>query len=259
MVSISIYHIHTILLLFYSLNFNHVFASDQCTWNGNKQPKLQTGKKIIDITTLTTRDIPTWEGGDSGLGDFMKPIVSIKNGDFCNVNTLELTTHTATHIDAQSHFLDEYREMGIGTESLELNVLIGPTLVVEFPSKTNISSDALELLSIPAGVERVIFKTSNTDRGLMKQRQFVADFIGFEESGAKWMVQKGVKLVGTDYLSVARYDELTSVHVAFLTANMVLVEGLDLAHVDPGMYELICLPLKLAQANGAPARCILKN
>eukprot|EP01024_Parvocaulis_polyphysoides_P028417 TRINITY_DN2571_c0_g3_i1.p1 TRINITY_DN2571_c0_g3~~TRINITY_DN2571_c0_g3_i1.p1 ORF type:complete len:251 (-),score=53.39 TRINITY_DN2571_c0_g3_i1:594-1346(-) len=226
----------------------------QCT----VQDSTQKSDNIIDISTPLTPNIPIWDSGDKGLGDFMTPQQRILNGDPCNVDDLKLDTHTGTHIDAEQHHIDEYRQKGIGIESLDLNVLIGPVLVIEFTPETNISRDALEK-QIPKGVERVLFKTKNTERKLMYSKEFVTDYVGVDKSGAEWIVENGIKLVGLDYLSVLMYPDGASGHQVLLSARVILVEGLSLGEVEPGLYELICLPLKIQGANGSPARCVLRK
>eukprot|EP01023_Acetabularia_acetabulum_P054673 TRINITY_DN6195_c0_g1_i7.p1 TRINITY_DN6195_c0_g1~~TRINITY_DN6195_c0_g1_i7.p1 ORF type:complete len:275 (-),score=27.34 TRINITY_DN6195_c0_g1_i7:339-1163(-) len=247
------------LFCYFLLLTQHIRCHDMEGECKIQEQQSENFNQIIDISTPFTPNVPLFDHGDEGIGEFMTPRLRIPNGDFANIDNLRMDTHMGTHIDSEQHFIDEYRQRGVGIESLDLNILIGPVLVVNFTIDSNITRDALEQMSIPEGTERILFITRNTERNLMYQRQFVTDFVAVSICGAEWMVEKGVKLVGIDYLSVVKYDETVGGHVAFLTARVILVEGLSLAQVKPGLYELICLPLKLQGGNGAPARCVLRK
>jgi arylformamidase len=107
------------------------------------------------------------------------------------------------------------------------------------------------------GETRVLFKTRNS--ALLQQSAYAADFVAFSVEAAQALVARGIKLVGLDYLSVAHADEQVPVHRAFLDHGLALLEGIDLSRVAPGRYELICLPLKLRGADGAPCRAVLRD
>ncbi|MGH8056300.1 MAG: cyclase family protein [Candidatus Entotheonellia bacterium] len=107
------------------------------------------------------------------------------------------------------------------------------------------------------GEVRVLFKTRNSQ--LLKRSTFDPDFVAFSEEAAQALVAQGIKLVGLDYLSVAHADEQIPVHRAFLDPGVVLLEGIDLSEVPPGRYELICVPLRLRCADGAPCRAVLRD
>ncbi|KAM3258157.1 hypothetical protein ACQJBY_050102 [Aegilops geniculata] len=117
----------------------------------------------------------------------------------------------------------------------------------------------MESLHIPKGVQRVLFRTLNTDRNLMWKKEFDTSYVGFMKDGAQWLVDNtDIKLVGIDYLSVAAFDDLIPSHLVFLeNRDVILVEGLKLENVKPGIYSLHCLPLRLRGAEGSPIRCIL--
>ena len=110
---------------------------------------------------------------------------------------------------------------------------------------------------IPSGVERLLFGTSNSRYWARGEKEFQTDFVAVSESGAEWLVARGIKLVGVDYLSVAPYNQSRPTHTVLLQAGVVVVEGLNLAQIPRGFYTLYCLPLKLAGSDGAPARAIL--
>ncbi|XP_020582733.1 uncharacterized protein LOC110026212, partial [Phalaenopsis equestris] len=137
--------------------------------------------------------------------------------------------------------------------------LIGPALLVDVPRDRNITAEAMESLHIPRGVLRVLFRTLNTDKELMWKKEFDTSYVGFMKDGAQWLVDNtDIKLVGIDYLSIAAYDDLIPSHLVLLkNRDIIIVEGLKLEHVKPGIYDLHCLPLRLRGAEGSPIRCIL--
>ena len=142
-------------------------------------------------------------------------------------------------------------------DTLRLDVLVGPALVVQALEADALSADVLEGLTIPPGAERVLFRTRNSDRWARGEREFYENFVAITEDGARWLVERGVRLVGVDYLSVAPFDESVPTHQILLRAGVIAVEGLNLSGIAPGVYQLVCLPLKIAGSDGAPARAIL--
>jgi arylformamidase len=176
-------------------------------------------------------------------------VESIAAGDPANVSELDLGAHSGTHVDAPDHFL----EGGAGAEALPLEALIGAADVVDATSATAsldlVTLRNLELL--PPGAERVLFKTRNSQ--LWSRDEFTRDFVRLDGEAAAYLVERGVKLLGIDYLSIGDAEA----HRILLSAGVVCVEGLDLRGIEPGSYELICLPLKLVGSDGAPARAVL--
>jgi arylformamidase len=115
----------------------------------------------------------------------------------------------------------------------------------------------LEAANLPAGITRLLFRTRNSDYWARGINEFQTSFVAVPLDGAEWLVQRGIKLVGVDYLSVSPYKNSRPTHEALLKAGTVIVEGLDLSKVQQGFYDLYCLPLKIAGSDGAPARAIL--
>jgi arylformamidase len=182
----------------------------------------------------------------------LEQIQSLANGGVCNLSQLSFGVHTGTHIDAPLHFI----EGGAGVEETPLDALIGPATVVDAAAVVgNIDAAALATLAIPADVERLLFKTTNSR--LWEMGRFSPEFIGLTADAAEALVAHGVRLVGIDYLSIAPPDDPAPTHLALLEAGVVILEGLDLREVPPGPYTLVCLPLLIAGADGAPARAIL--
>ena len=106
-------------------------------------------------------------------------------------------------------------------------------------------------------IASLLLRTRNSLYWVRGETVFQRDYVGVTAAGAEWLVKRKLKLVGIDYLSVARFDEALPVHLALLGAGIVLLEGLNLHNIQPGRYELVCLPLRIAGGDGAPARTIL--
>jgi arylformamidase len=183
----------------------------------------------------------------------MDTVKSIAQGGSSNVSLLHIGTHTATHVDAPRHFLPG----ALGIDSIRPEVLIGPARLFQLPEVHHIDRNLLEGLDLK-GVERLLFGTPNS--AMLKQSQFEQDYIFISEDAANYLVDMRIKLVGVDYLSVDQYqDKARPAHHILLGAGVAIVEGLDLTGVPPGDYELFCLPLKIKDGDGAPARVFLRE
>jgi len=174
---------------------------------------------------------------------------------------LSLGAHTATHIDSPAHFLADQYEAGNTVDKIPLRHLMGRALVVGVPFGRNITADVLASLDIPDDCERLLFKTDNTARNLMRTKAFHSDYTALTPDGAQWLVDHtAVTLVGIDYLSIATYDQNKEGHLVLFTKQpeaVTVVEGLDMTYLRPGRwYDLTCLPLRITGADGAPARCV---
>uniref|UniRef100_A0A0C9RWC7 TSA: Wollemia nobilis Ref_Wollemi_Transcript_9069_1225 transcribed RNA sequence n=1 Tax=Wollemia nobilis TaxID=56998 RepID=A0A0C9RWC7_9CONI len=225
-------------------------------------PPARDNRRIWDISHVYNPDMPVWDS-EEGLGNYLWLAKGMKNGSLANNSEMKMGTHTGTHVDAPGHVYQEYYEAGFDVDTLDLKILNGPALLVDIPRDTNITAKVMEALKIPKGVRRVIFRTLNTDRRLMYKKEFDTSYVGFTKDGAQWLVDNtDIKLVGLDYLSVAAYDDnhLIPAHLVFLKSReIILVEALKLDDVDPGVYSLHCLPLRLLGAEGSPIRCILMD
>jgi arylformamidase len=177
----------------------------------------------------------------------LERVKSIAEGEPANVSRLDLGVHSGTHVDAPVHFFDGAPD----SSSLDLAVLVGPAVVVAAAATGDVDEAAIE--QVPAGTERVLFRTRNS--ALWERDEFVEDFAKLTEEAAQALVDRGVRLVGIDYLSVGGPE----VHRVLLGARMVIVESLDLRRVEPGAYELVCLPVRLLGSDGVPARAILRR
>ena len=203
--------------------------------------------KLHDISVPIHTGMHVYDGNP---GFRLELVSSIAAGADANVSRLDLGVHNGTHVDAPSHFIDG----GAGTESLELETLIGPAYVVDATAVSgDLDAEALGSVEFPSEVTRVLFKTSNSQ--LWSRDSFTRDFLRLTGSGARFLIERGVRLVGIDYLSIGDAEA----HQELLAARVIALEGLDLREVDPGAYELICLPLRLEGSDGAPARAILRS
>jgi arylformamidase len=209
---------------------------------------------IHDISLPISESLIVWPG-DAPIR--ITHASHLDRGDVATVTRLDMGAHTGTHVDAPAHFIPG----GCGVDSLDLHVLTGPALVVHAPKANALSAGVLAGLPIPPGTRRVLFRTRNSDRWARGGRElapeFRTDFVAITEDGARWLVERGVRLVGVDYLSVGPFDGLVATHQILLRAGVVAVEGLNLSEVTPGLYRLVCLPLKIVGGDGAPARAIL--
>lgn len=206
---------------------------------------------IFDISLTLSPTLPTWPG-DPGIE--LDLVESMDKGAGANVTRMNMGVHTGTHVDAPHHFLNDGRTV----EQLPLDVLTGPCYVIQLPDGVEaITSEVLERTEITSGMKRLLFGTRNSHLWAKGETKFQTDFVAITEDGAEWLVKRGVQLVGVDYLSVAPYEEGAPTHEILLRAGVVVVEGLNLAKVIRGFYDLYCLPLKIAGSDGSPARAIL--
>ncbi len=207
--------------------------------------------KIYDISLSVTPGMPVWPG-DPPVE--VVQIVSMDEGSEYNMTHLRLSAHAGTHVDAPHHFLNDRRTV----ESLPLEILTGPAFVLHLADDVSaITAEVLSCSSIPPRTSRLLFRTRNSKLWASNIPDFQHDFVAVTADGADWLASRGIRLVGVDYLSVAPYDDSVPTHRILLQAGVVVLEGLNLSQVPAGYYHLYCLPLKLAGADGAPARAIL--
>jgi arylformamidase len=183
----------------------------------------------------------------------LRRVMAIERGDGANVSALSLGVHTGTHVDAPVHFLPTGRDV----RSLDLTTAIGPARVVAISDPVAVKREELEAARPQPG-ERLLLKTVNSSRRWYEEA-FREEFVYVSADAARYLVECGVALVGVDYLSVGGFRvDGEATHHALLEAGVLVVEGLDLVDVEPGRYELLCLPLPLAGSDGAPARAVLR-
>ena len=179
---------------------------------------------------------------------------SMAEGAVCNVSRLDFGVHSGTHVDAPVHFIDG----AAGIEAVDLDALVGPARVVDATTiEGQFDRLAVERLAIPDDTQRLLFRSRNSQ--LWNEPTFERSFSGLTLDGAQALIDRGIRLVGMDYLSIAPFGDPTPTHVALLQAGVVIVEGLDLRDVEPGPYDLICLPLLIPGSDGGPARAIVRR
>jgi arylformamidase len=206
--------------------------------------------KLIDVSVPLDGSLPNYPGNTAFT---LEPIKRIARGDSSNVSTLHMSAHAGTHVDAPRHFFDE----GVGAEALPLEILCGRTRVVEVSSRRAVEADDLAASNLSEDV-RVLIKTYNSR--LWGTTEFQKDYIGISEGGARYLVEHGIKVVGVDYLSVEPFKTPGApTHHTLLGGGTIVIEGLNLRDVEPGIYDMLCLPLRVVGSDGAPARVVLRK
>jgi arylformamidase len=208
--------------------------------------------RTYDISLTISPDLPVWPG-DPGV--VVERVEKIEEGAAANVSQLRLGAHTGTHVDAPYHFLGGEAAT---VEQLPLNMLTGRAYVLHLADEVDlITASVLEQAGIPPRTRRLLLKTRNSALWARKENEFQTDFVALSADGAQYLVDRRVRLVGVDYLSVAPFDQSVPTHEILLKAGIIVLEGLNLSEVSQGRYALYCLPLKIAGCDGAPARAIL--
>lgn len=210
--------------------------------------------RLFDVTFPMRPGMPTWDG-EPGL--LIRPIKQIGvEGEPAAVSLISFGSHCGTHIDAPAHFVPG----GAGVDQLPLNALIGPCRVAAVVPSAHGRAliEPADLDPAALGVERLLLKTPGGQ--FWADPAFRRDFVSLSGEAAAWLVRQGARLVGIDYLSVDPYDADPCIaHLTLLGAGVVVLEGLDLRAVPPGGYDLFALPLRLTDADGAPARVVLRS
>lgn len=203
----------------------------------------------IDVSVSIAPELPTWPGD---LGLELRQHYAIEKGDIANVMHLSMPNHIGTHMDAPRHFIKD----GITMSAWQAQFTVGRVAVYEIEDPHQISLEALKQLPLKKG-DRALFKTKNSSWEWFKA-PFVEEYVHFSEAAAAYLAEVGIQTVGVDYLSVGGMKNGIEVHHHILGAGIWIIEGLFLRDITPGTYEMICLPLKLKDADGAPARVLLR-
>lgn len=206
--------------------------------------------KWIDVSVVIKSGMVHWPG-DPAV--HIKRTKNMDKGDKDNVSFIKMGSHTGTHMDAPLHFIKKEK----GLDKMPLDAVIGPARVLGIRDKHHIGVKELKSYSIRSG-ERIIFKTKNSS--YWKRGIFRKDFVYIPSETAAYLTSLGIKTVGVDYLSVGGYHkDGAQTHKTLLKAGIWIIEGLNLHGVNPGGYDLICLPLKILNSDGAPARAIIRQ
>jgi arylformamidase len=204
----------------------------------------------IDISWPLGPDTPSWPGSP---GFTAASHLAIGDGDLANATLLTMDAHTGTHVDAPRHFVAK----GADLETLGLDPFVGDVYVVDIGTSRAIGPALLDGLALPDQARRLLLQTANSAESHFRRAPFRQDYAALTPEGAQWVVDKGLVLIGIDYLSIELYGDAPTTHRILLEAGVAILEGLDLADVPPGEYTLVCLPLRLLNAEAAPARAIL--
>ena len=209
------------------------------------------GSEWIDISVPLRNGMVVWPG-DAPFE--RSSTLEIANGNPCNLSQISTTAHVGTHMDAPRHYLPG----AAGMETMPIAAAVGPARVIEIADPEVIRASELEPYRLAKG-ERVLFKTRNSER-CWKTDHFQKKYIYIEPQTAHYLAERGVQTVGVDYLSVGGFESGgPETHRILLQAGIWIIEGLVLQNVEPGEYELVCLPLKIIGGDGAPARAVLRK
>ncbi len=204
----------------------------------------------IDVTRPITDEMPVWPGDP---GPDIVQTLSMEDGDICNLSKVVMSVHTGTHMDAPRHFIPD----GVSMNGLPLDAVIGEARVVQINDPVAVRP--AELPADLAAGERILFRTRNSAE-LWARPGFQEDFVYISNEAAQVLASRGVRTVGIDYLSIGGFHkDMVETHETILGAGIWVIEGLDLSQIEPGRYDMVCLPLKLAGVEGSPARVALRR
>lgn len=208
---------------------------------------LMRRRRLYDISLTIRPGMPVWPGDPEVVfEESLSPGVA-------RLTRLSLSAHTGSHVDAPAHFIPG----GAGIDSIALDALLGPARLFQLPQAGAIDRCLLESLPLE-GVSRLLLGTRNSV--LYKDDKFSRDYVSLTADAAEYLVEKGIRLLALDYLSVDSFNAKSyPVHHALLKAGVAIVEGVDLSGVPAGDYELLCLPIKIKGGDGAPARVVLRE
>ncbi|MDQ7832411.1 MAG: cyclase family protein [Desulfovibrionaceae bacterium] len=243
---------------------------------------------FIDISRPVHPGMAVWPGDPETS---FERVLDLSRGDLCTVTRLTLCAHAGTHLDAPSHYLPGAPDIS----AMPLSAGIGRARVIGIHNPVAITADELSGHGIRRG-ERLLFRTANSTRrpadpaGPVDPAPFTADFVAVAMDAARYLAEKQVRLVGVDGPSVGAFPDPSAgpaetvgpeepqeatgplgpmaedgqaggdaVHRLLLAAGVWLLEGLDLSGLSPGPVELVCLPLRLVGAEGAPARAVARQ
>jgi arylformamidase len=207
--------------------------------------------ELIDISVRLRPEMPIWPGSP---GVHVTLTRSMDRGDPVTETRLDIDVHCGTHVEGPMHLMAG----GAPVQAFPLSAFVGPAWVADLQGTRVIGSDALAEAGIPTGVERLLVRTANSDLWANDAQTFQADFAALTADGATWVVDRGIRLIGLDYLSVQLFEDDPETHRILMRSGVAILEGLNLIAASPGMYRLTCLPLSLDATEAAPARAMLE-
>ena len=208
--------------------------------------------KWIDVSLTLKSNMVHWPG-DPPFS--IERVRKMDKGDTVNLSKITMGAHSGTHVDAPVHFIKGAK----GVDRIAIDSLIGPARIIEIADADTIKEKELAGHGIMKG-ERILLRTRNSVNKILYKDTFTEDFVHMEKDAAEFLVACGIKTIGVDYLSVGGYKKNgPDVHKMLLAAGILIIEGLDLTQTLAGHYDMICLPMKILDSDGAPARVILKK
>ena len=210
---------------------------------------MSAARRVLDISVPNRPGMHVYPGDPVPR---VEPVRRIANGDVCNVSLLTLGSHTGTHVDAPYHFLADGPRLG----EVTLDRMVGEALVADLRGRSSVDAAALATVTDLRRGDILLFRTDNSAR--WASPEFRRDFTYVTADAAEVLVERGVRAIGMDYLSIERFGSPDfPVHRRLLGAGIFVIEGLDLSAVEAGRYTLVCLPLNFPELDGAPARAVL--
>jgi arylformamidase len=205
----------------------------------------------IDVTVPVRNGMVHWPGDPEYK---IRQVLDQRNGDICTLSHIDMSVHTGTHMDAPRHFLQGAATM----EQMPIEATIGPARVIAISDTIAIRRPELEQHNLQAG-ERILIKTPNSAKS-WNSDAFDEEYVFIAADAAAYMAERRIRAIGVDYLSVGGFrQDMVETHQTILRAEIWIIEGLNLSAVEPGAYELVCLPLKLVGSDGSPARAVLRK
>jgi arylformamidase len=218
-----------------------------------------TNSEWIDISIPLGREIPELPA-EASAGDKkvsrVERFFDVEKGDKVTMSRIEMNSHDGTHIDSPLHFI----KGGSSIDEMPIGTAVGPARIIEIKNKKEITVKELESYRIRKG-ERILFKTINSPR-VYADRVYQEDYVSITPDSAHYLADRGISLVGLDYLTIAGMnppENINTVHLAFLSKGVYILEAINLDGVNPGNYELICLPLKLDKGDAGPCRAVIRS
>jgi arylformamidase len=213
--------------------------------------RIATKTKIHDVTLPFSAEFPVWPG-DPPIETY--PMSRIADGASANVTRIVCPTHCGTHVDPPWHFVDH----GAKLDQIPIERWVGPCQVIRIGDDVDrIEPHHLDEAGIAPETIRLLFKTRNSAWWSRRPLTFDTAYVALSPEAVRWVIDRGIKLIGVDALSFESFDSDGITHRTLLGSDVVAIEGLDLSAIQPGFYDLVCLPLKLRDGDGAPARVIL--
>ena len=207
---------------------------------------------FIDITFPVSARLPKWPGS---VGFTYQWHLKMQDGATNNLSSISTDSHFGTHLDAPLHFVHQ----GKALHEIPLHKLIGKAYVAEIRGIKSIGPAQLDTINLPADCRMLLLKTDNQVYWQNNLETFQEDFCSINKEGAQWVVDKGIDLIGIDYLSIQRFKDGPETHQILLNAEVIIVETLNLLDVNEGVYELICLPLNIIDLEASPVRAVLRK